>query len=162
MASTRRGAIAGERQARAIGDDILLHHHGIGIGRQHRAGEDADRFAGAERAGGRGAGGDFAGDRPRTGQIGKADRIAVHRRQRRRGLVAPCDDVLRKVAPGALRHADIVGAERRLQRQQPRLGLLDREQRAHAARQSPDRPPLFSSRRISPITMARSSAFAMS
>ena len=35
----------------ALDAGVLLHKHGIGAGRHRRAGENADRFAGAEREG---------------------------------------------------------------------------------------------------------------
>src|SRR5690606_7641629 len=61
-----------------------------------------------------------------------------------------------------LRKIDRFGRQRRAKRQQARLRFLDGEQPGHSARQSPERPPLFSSSRIFPRTIARSSAFAIS
>src|SRR3546814_19046435 len=90
-----------------------------------------------------------------------ADRIAVHRGKRRSGLVAQGDDVLRKMAAKRFGKGDIFATERSVEREEPGLRFFDGEQGAHSVRQSPERPPLFSSRRMSPRTIARSSAFAM-
>src|SRR5690606_12524372 len=106
--------------------------------------------------------GAFADNGPRTRQVVEADRIAVHGGKRCFGLVAQRDDIVRKMASKRFGKGDILAAERFAQREEPRLRLLNGEQAAHSARQSPERPPLFSRRRMSPRTIARSSAFAMS
>src|SRR3546814_4971423 len=69
--------MACQRQRVALAGDILLDYHGVGTGRKQGAGEDAHRLAGCHGAIGCGAGGAFADDGPRTGQIVEADRIAV-------------------------------------------------------------------------------------
>ena len=67
----------------ALHPAVLLHEHGIGPGRHRRAGEYADRRAGAERRR-LPAGGDAVGDRkPRLAvrvEVGVAHRVAVDRR----------------------------------------------------------------------------------
>src|SRR3546814_19775881 len=69
---------------------------------------------------------------------------------------------LRKIASNTFGKSDSFRLERRTEGEESRLRLFDREEAVHSARQSPERPPLFSSRRMSPTTIARSSAFAMS
>jgi hypothetical protein len=62
---------------------ILLNHDGVGAGWHLRAGEDARRFARADRAGRQLAGGDALHDLEFCGEgvdIGGADGIAIHRR----------------------------------------------------------------------------------
>ena len=59
------------------------------------------------------------------------------------------------------RQGHALGAHRRDLGQHPRAGVLDAQQ-PHAARQSPEAPPCFSSRRTASITMPRSAALSMS
>ena len=75
----------------------LLHDDGVGAFRHHRAGEDAHRLAGADAARVRLAGERFA-DPPQRGvgvrgEIGEANRPAVHRRVVVTGNVQRRDDV---------------------------------------------------------------------
>src|SRR3546814_7273467 len=71
-------------------------------------------------------------------------------------------DRLREITPKAFGKGDSFWRKRRAKGENSRLRLFDRKQVAHSARQSPERPPLFSSRRMPSSTIARSSAFAMS
>src|SRR3546814_1850592 len=105
---------------------------------------------------------DWSSDVCSSDLVSEANRIAIHRRQRRRGLIARGNDGLRKIASNTFGKSDSFRLERRTEGEESRLRLFDREEAVHSARQSPERPPLFSSRRMSPTTIARSSAFAMS
>src|SRR3546814_16516834 len=82
--------------------------------------------------------------------------MASLRRQRRVGLIARGNDGLRKIASNTFGKSDSFRLERRTEGEESRLRLFDREEAVHSARQSPARPPLFSSRRMSPTTIARS------
>src|SRR3546814_16762397 len=68
-------------------------------------------------------------------------------------------DRLREITPKAFGKGDSFWRKRRAKGENSRLRLFDRKQVAHSARQSPERPPLFSSRRMPSSTIARSSAF---
>ena len=104
-------------------------------GRHRRAGEDADRFAGTERAGGGAAGGDAVDDlEPRVArrrQVGMADGKAVDRGIVERRQVDRRDDILRDhaAARGGKRHGLGLGHRRDALGDQP-LHLGDRQQRA--------------------------------
>ena len=98
----------GDGDGAAIDDGIFLDDDGVGAIGDHAAGEDPDRFAGADRSFERTARRDLADHlQPRggIGRIGRADRIAVHRRHRLRRLGAQGRDVARQ-------HPVIGGIER--------------------------------------------------
>ena len=85
----------------AIDASVFLDDDGIGAVRDHAAGEDPHRFAGADLALERAAGRDLADHlqpRGEIGGIGRAHRIAVHRRHRLRRLRSPRRDVARQHA----------------------------------------------------------------
>ena len=101
MAAARAGAVAGQGQRGAVYSDILLHDDGVGAAWDDRAGEDAHRFAWVHGATRRSTGGAFADDGPRAGEFVEANRIAVHGRYWRGGLVALGKDIIRGVAANA-------------------------------------------------------------
>ena len=92
----------------AVDASVFLDDDGVGAVRDHAAGEDPHRFARGhlplERAAGRDLA-DHLQPRREIGGIGRAHRIAVHRRHRLRRLRAPRRDVARQ-------HAMIGGVER--------------------------------------------------
>jgi hypothetical protein len=95
-----------------------------------KSGEDADRFARADppveaRPGGRGA--DDGQARARGG-IGRADRIAVHRRGVEGRLGAGGDHVAGEDAAGGLRERHVLGAEGSEEGEEAGVRLGDREQ----------------------------------
>ncbi len=80
---------------------VFLDHDGVGAIGNHAAGEDPHRLAGADRPVERPAGRDLADHlEPGAGLrgIGRAHRIAVHRRHRLRRLGAQRRDVARQHA----------------------------------------------------------------
>src|SRR5690606_39987255 len=73
-----------------------------------------------------------------------------------------CDDRRREVAAESRLCWKGFAAQRTREIKQPRLRLFQRQWRIHSARQSPLLPPVFSSRRISSITIPFSIALPMS
>ena len=97
-------------------------------------------------------------------RVSGAHRVAVHGGRREGRLRQARGDVFREDAAEAIGERHTLGRQRLDTGQEPRHRLVDRK-KAHPfarARQSPERPPLFSSSRMSVIDMPRSAAFAMS
>ena len=110
-----RGDPAGDRDALAVGGDVLLGHHGIGALGQRRAGEDPHRLPCPERAGRQGPGDDPADD----GQLDRvpprvpgADGIPIHRRVRPGGNQRPRDDGFGEHATEGRHHLDPLNRQR--------------------------------------------------
>ncbi len=97
--------------------------------------------------------------------VGGAHGVAVHGRSRKGGLGAKRGEIGRQGAAGGLGNGDGFGVDRAGDRSEDvGEGVGDGEE-AHApssARQRPDLPPSFDSRRIPSIRMPRSAAFTMS
>ncbi len=93
----------------AGGDRVLLDHDGVRATGNDAAGEDPYGLAGADRPGERSARRDFADHgefRIDRRGIGRAHRVAVHRRHRLRRLRAPRRDVTREHAMVGLVEGD--------------------------------------------------------
>ncbi len=152
-----------DRVALALG--VLLDQDRVGAFGHGRAGEDAHRFARPKRTGVALARARHADHlEPRTGfRFRGAERVAVHRGSREGRLRQQRRHVLGQDASERLVERHGFGGERRHAREKLRNRLVDGKQ-AHLAfaRQSPERPPVFSSSRISVIRIARSAALAMS
>ena len=146
---------------------VLLDQDRVGAVRHRRAGEDAHRLAGAERAGEALAGARHADDLKRRAgrRLGGAHGVAVHggggegrlRRARRK--------VVGEHAAGRIGERHGLGRQRLDAGEKPRAAPRRPEagsSLAPSARQSPERPPVFSSSRMSVMRMPRSAAFAMS
>ncbi len=121
-------ALAGHRQPHAVARRLLLDQHAVGAGRDGRAGKDARRFKSAKRPVEAGAGRAFANDGPRAGALAIAYRIAVHRGQVVRRLVAQRDDRIRRPASHRLDERDVLDRQRSRQRKQARLRVCDGKQ----------------------------------
>ena len=65
-----------------VGQDggVLLDRHRVGAARQRRTGEDAHAGSGLDHAVETASGGRFADHAQRSGQVGRAYRVAIHRR----------------------------------------------------------------------------------
>ena len=91
----------GDGDALAVDDRVFLDHDGVGAVGDDAAGEDPRGLAGAQRPVERPAGRDLADHlelRPDRRGVGRAHRIAVHRRHRLRRLGAQRRDVARQHA----------------------------------------------------------------
>ncbi len=155
-------AVTGHTQHRAVASRFFLHQHGVGAGGQDRPGEDPHRLIRLNGASERPPRRTFAHHRDRSGQVGIAQRKAVHRRERCFGLRATRSNVLRQPAAQRADERHLLNRHRGAQREQPRPRLRHRQQ-GHAGRlHSPDLPPVLLRRRMSPIVMALSIALAMS
>ena len=97
--------------------DILLNDDGVGAVRHGRAGEDAHRFAGTQRAGERASGGGLADHRQRRRRrrgVDGAQRVAIHGGVGKRRLGAQGLKVARQHAAVSLVEGDLFLLERRL------------------------------------------------
>ena len=94
--------------------------------------------------------------------FGGAHRIAVHRRQVGPWLVAQRRNIVGQPATDGRADCDRFGGQGARQGEQARLRLRDRQQAHAGRRQSPDLPPVLAIRRTSRMTIALSSALAMS
>jgi len=139
----------------------LLDHHRVRVRRHGGAGEDSHRFAPWQPRFVRRASRALANDLEATRRISRVQRPAVHRRGGVRWLVADRAHLLGQRSAGGLGDRNRFGRERRDPRQHPRPRFLDRGQ-GHQRRQSPDAPPVFSTRRTASIVIPRSAAFSMS
>ena len=94
-------------------------------------------------------------------RIGRPHGVAVHRGDRQRRLGQARRDVLRQHAPGGGGERHDLGGQRREPADDPRPGFGHRDH-GEPRDQSPERPPDFSSSRMSPMVMPRSIALHMS
>ena len=133
---------AAKKRTRApAGSVVLLHHDGVGARRERRAGEDARGLAGPRAAAGprppagtSKATGERAGRRAaRPGEVGRADRVAVHGRAVRGREGAAGGDRLRQHAPEGVRNRHGLGRERPDPVEHEAPGLVDRDAGAHRA-----------------------------
>ena len=121
---------------RPVGFGVFLHQDGVGAGRQRRPREDADRLARADRARkamARGARADEPQPRAGRGEIGRADRVAVHGGQGGRRLQPEGRHVGGEGAAVGGAQADAFGRPAGADaREDARAGVGDAEQvRAH-------------------------------
>ena len=147
------------------GVGVLLDEDGVGAVGQRRAGEDADGLAHRDLAGKAMARRRCADDleaRTDTG-VRRPDGIAVHRRSGKRRLVALGGKGNGEGAAEGVVERHGLGGKRRDAGDDLPDRLVDRKE-AHlgVALKVPDLPPRFSRRRMPVISMARSTAFAMS
>src|SRR3546814_12424054 len=77
---------------------------------------------------------DWSSDVCSSDLVSEANRIAIHRRQRRRGLIARGNDGLRKIASNTFGKSDSFRLERRTEGEESRLRLFDREERSEERR----------------------------
>ena len=140
---------------------VFLNHHRVGAGRHGRAGENPHRLAGTQIARKTVSRRAFADDLARSGAIGGPHGPAVHRRGGERGLIAGRADVFAEKMAQSAGERDVLRGDMGQVAGHPRPRVVDAEQ-LHGARQSPDAPPLFSSKRTVSITMPRSAALSMS
>ena len=99
----------GDGDAAVLDDGVFLDDDGVGAVGDHAAGKDPHRLAGADCSVERPAGRDLADHlepRRHMGGIGRAHRVAVHRRHRLRRLGPQRRDVARQhpVMRGIQRH----------------------------------------------------------
>ena len=109
-------------------DGVLLQRDRIAASRQRAAGEDAHGLARPERpleAAARGRLADQAQLGAAAGQVGGAHRVAVHRRDRLRRLIARGDQVLRQDPAMGGRQMDPLGRLGLKRGGDPRQGLID-------------------------------------
>ena len=109
--------------ARGVG--VLEHDDRVGAGRQRRAGHDPDRGARGERGRLAGAGEGRRRHRQLAGQVGGADREAVHRRRVEAGQGAGGDQVGGQAPAPGVGQRDVLGGERGDPFEDAGLGLGD-------------------------------------
>ena len=107
------------------------------------------------------AGSAFADDRQRAWSRGGGHGPAVHGGSVEGRLGTSGLDIFPEDPAHGLGELDAFETQGAQRRQHRAAGGLDRNQ-CHGARQSPDAPPLFSTKRTASITIPRSAAFSMS
>ena len=154
--------LCGQPDGGAIGCDIFLHDHGIRAFGQQGSGENPGGLSGLQRLARRTASLALANQGPRSIAVGKADRIAVHRRHVGSRLLAFGNQVSDDIAAECVVNGKRFGGQAGSQRDQSLLRFGKRQQCAHSATQSPDFPPLLESSLISRITISFCIALDMS
>ena len=143
---------------------ILLDHDRVGTARHGRAGEDAHRFAASDAACEAGAGKRGPDQLQRGGKgghIGGTYRIAVHGRGIERRLGETRGKILGQHAASCPVEPYRLGVERLDAARHARQSFGDGKQ-CHQRLKVPERPPVFSSRRMPEKDIARSTALHMS
>ena len=161
VATDRQGICAGHEQV-AIACGVFLDQDGVGPRRHRRSSKDAQGRSCRNRRGRRTAGCAFARHAPRPRMLGRAHGITIHRRQIGPGLVAQGNQILRQPAADSLADRHRLRRQRLCKSEQAGLRLCDRQQAHSGRRQSPDLPPVFAISLTSRMTIALSSALAMS
>ncbi len=145
---------------------VFLDDHRVGPVGHRRAREDPNRLAGLQDAVEARTGCRRANEgerRGQGGQVGGTNRVAVHGRGIERRLGERRAQILGQHALCALRNRNALDTKRR-QPRRVRSSASSTEVRAiaYGARNVPERPPIFSIRRIPEKLMARSTALHMS